>query len=658
MSALQGVKSRVRQWLLARRSLVGLVMLFNLCFLVTSGAILWELRRQTWDSAMRAAENLVAAEAQDIERNVELYNLSLLAVIDGLKLPGIDQVSPNMRQAILFDRAATARYLGSILRLDEFGNVMDDANSTPARTANFADRTYFTAHRDTPGLGLYVSEPFRRRLTGAGDWVIAFSRRIDKPDGSFGGVVSSTLRLDYFNALFSRLRLGRNSAVTVLRKDGTLLVRSPVDDAIIGRRFVGTDVMRHLLEAPSGEFTAKTELGGVMRTITFSHIAELPLMVFVAQSPGNILNGWNRWAITILAVLTFMGLVTTLLAKLAHAELRRRFAAEAEIKRREEQLRLISDHATDVIVRLDASMVRRYVSPSCRNVFGQSPDELLGHDFRNTMHPDDRARATHALEEARRQEGRTSLVYRILHKNGRMAYVESQFSFMPGDGGFTVLVRDITARKAVERDLAQAHDDLERLAATDGLTGLANRRCFDGAMLGEWRRAAREERPLTLLLLDVDHFKQFNDRYGHQKGDACLQAVARSIAGCARRSGDLAARYGGEEFVVLLPDTEVFNAAALAERVRQAVQDAAIPHAGNPSHHGLVTVSVGCHTVIPGPCPSGHDVEDDITDFITACDQALYAAKKGGRNRVAVPPPSVAVPPRSPVSVENLPHIA
>ena len=638
MSGLSRIQAGFRRGLLGQRSLVVVVALFTVCFLATSGAILWELRRQTWDGATRAARNLVAAVSQDIGRNIELYDLSLQAVIDGLKLPEINRVGPETRQALLFDRAATAKYLGSILVLDENGNVVEDAGSLPPRRNNFANRSYFTAHRDNPGLGLFVSEPFRRRLTGAGDWVIAFSRRVNKPDGSFGGVVSGTLRLDYFNMLFAQFKLGRQSAVTLFRTDGTLLARAPYDDSIVGRRFDGTDIVRNLLAAPQGQFTARASLDGTTRVISFSHIEATPLVVFVAQSPEDILADWSRWAVGIIAVLASMALAVTVLARLAQGELCRRFQAEAEIRQREEQLRLITDHATDVIVQLDTSLVRRYVSPSSLSVFGQPPEKLVGQDFRNTMHLDDHTHVLAAVEQARQHGGRASATYRIRRTDGELAWVESQFSHMSRDGGFTVLVRDITRRKEVERDLAEAHAELQRLAATDALTGLANRRRFDEAIAQEWRRAAREERPLSLLLLDVDCFKQFNDRYGHQEGDACLRTVARAVAGCARRPADLVARYGGEELVVLLPDTDEFQAAGVAERVRKAVQERAVPHAANAAHGAVVTVSVGCHTAIPGPRPSVQAVDADIGMFITTCDHALYAAKNTGRNCVMTHP--------------------
>jgi len=269
-------------------------------------------------------------------------------------------------------------------------------------------------------------------------------------------------------------------------------------------------------------------------------------------------------------------------------------------------------------------------------VFGCAPDQLVGHDFRETIYPEDRNATMAVVEEARQTQGRGSAIYRIIRQDGELIWVEGQFSAMPGDGGFAVLVRDITARKAAERDLAEAHEELRQAAATDSLTGLANRRRFDETIRLEWRRAAREERPVTLLLVDVDHFKRFNDHYGHQGGDACLRSVAQVLAGCARQSSDLVARYGGEEFAVLLPDTDRQQAAELAERFRKTIIDLQVLHVGNAEHGSVVSASFGAATTVPRQRSSDQCVDEDLRRFIFVCDQALYEAKRSGRNQVAV----------------------
>lgn len=177
------------------------------------------------------------------------------------------------------------------------------------------------------------------------------------------------------------------------------------------------------------------------------------------------------------------------------------------------------------------------------------------------------------------------------------------------------------------RKLDEANRELTRLSSFDGLTGIANRRTFDAALSREWRRSARVGSPLTLLVIDVDCFKQFNDAYGHQVGDECLKAVARALAAHSRRPADIVARYGGEEFAAVLPDTTAEGAVVVAEAMREAVSQLQITHRHSTAAMH-VTVSIGIATITP-------ERTDDLgfSSLLKRADQALYKAKNTGRNR-------------------------
>jgi diguanylate cyclase (GGDEF)-like protein len=186
-----------------------------------------------------------------------------------------------------------------------------------------------------------------------------------------------------------------------------------------------------------------------------------------------------------------------------------------------------------------------------------------------------------------------------------------------------VTMRDISERKALE-------EKLSTLALTDGLTGLANRRAFDEALDREWKRTLRDGSQISLLLLDIDNFKQFNDRYGHQVGDDCLRAVAAALRGIVRAT-DIAARYGGEEIAVVLPATDTAGAVDVAEKARSAVEALQITHECNPAGAGWVTASVGVATAL-----SRHGGTMRMPEsLLLAADNALYKAKREGRNQVA-----------------------
>lgn len=175
------------------------------------------------------------------------------------------------------------------------------------------------------------------------------------------------------------------------------------------------------------------------------------------------------------------------------------------------------------------------------------------------------------------------------------------------------------------QQLQQANQELDRLVNLDGLTQVANRRCFDQVLQEEWYRLRREQLPLSLILCDVDYFKRYNDTYGHPGGDFCLQQVAQAISRAVKRPADLVARYGGEEFAILLPNTPVEGAVQVAQLIRQELQRLQLPHAASlVSEH--VTLSLGVSSIVPNQ-------EESPDVLVRMADEALYQAKKQGRNR-------------------------
>jgi diguanylate cyclase (GGDEF)-like protein len=194
--------------------------------------------------------------------------------------------------------------------------------------------------------------------------------------------------------------------------------------------------------------------------------------------------------------------------------------------------------------------------------------------------------------------------------------------FVPLAAALTDMAIKLTER---ERDLRSANRHLEALASIDGLSGLANRRSFDARLQVEWERAAGLKQPVALMMIDVDHFKLFNDNYGHLEGDQCLRVIAETLSAATSQSGDLAARYGGEEFVLLLPDTNLATALEIAGRLHHTVAALAIAHRLAPCGHVTVSIGVASLTPIAGSDPQA---------LIEAADSGLYAAKRKGRNMV------------------------
>ena len=307
--------------------------------------------------------------------------------------------------------------------------------------------------------------------------------------------------------------------------------------------------------------------------------------------------------------------------------------ADRRLKESEARYRLLAEHSTDMVLELDADMRRRYVSPACREMFGFEPEELIGGASGAMAHPEDAERFSDAMQSLLSgRVDRATVVSRRRHRDGRWIWVESRCRAVTdaqsgATTGIIASVRDISARKEVEDRLAEAYRQLEAAARADWLTGLANRRTFDDALACEYGRARRENRSLSLIMIDVDGFKLFNDRYGHPAGDECLRKIGKTLAGAVFRPGDLAARYGGEEFALLLPDADELGAAAIAERIRGAVAHLAIEHEG--AARRIVTVSAGVAAI-------GRAQDGGPEALVQCADRALYRAKRGGRNAVVL----------------------
>jgi diguanylate cyclase (GGDEF)-like protein len=194
------------------------------------------------------------------------------------------------------------------------------------------------------------------------------------------------------------------------------------------------------------------------------------------------------------------------------------------------------------------------------------------------------------------------------------------------------LIEQIKLRVEAEKEAHKSRADVEHLnlilqdmAMNDGLTGLANRRCFDEAIAKELQRAARNHSSLAIVMIDVDYFKIYNDTYGHLAGDTCLQKIASAVKVAEKRSGDLVARYGGEEIIIMLPDCDVSGAVQIANNILSEIRALAIPHSGHPQ--GIVTASAGIGVLTP---VRNGDTPEKV---IHMADQALYQAKSNGRNQ-------------------------
>lgn len=294
----------------------------------------------------------------------------------------------------------------------------------------------------------------------------------------------------------------------------------------------------------------------------------------------------------------------------------------------EQSFKFLAENSADMIFRCDFTPRFTYVSPSSLRLLGKAPEEFLGLHPSSAVFAEDLVIVRKHIEELSKPGSEPSNVaVRFFHKNGSLVWMEVSARMIedPETGQpreMILVARDITERKKLE-------DQLLAIANTDALTGLSNRRAFDAQLERQWRHVLEESSQVSLVLLDIDHFKKFNDEYGHLAGDDCLRVIGAAVK-AAVRSTDIVARYGGEEIAIILPSADPSAALLVAEAVRKAIESLNIPHAGNPEGDGKVTASLGVATAL---ARAGGAIRMPES-LVLSADKALYMAKSEGRNCV------------------------
>jgi len=587
------------------------------------GVVVWKaLEAKTTALARGSADiqNLAHSLAEHAAHTIQSADIAMSGMVDSLKYR--DPV-PERFNRYLAETAAKLPQLREIGVLDAQGNWRYSSLPETPRHNN-ADRAYFTYHRDNDGQKLRISEPLQSRLTGRS--TILLSMRISKQDGSFGGVLVAAIDSDYFNNFYRTFQLGPGGGISLLRDDGIVLVRWPISTS--NPDLSKSDLFtKHLKLSSVGYYRIVSPFDGIEKLFGYEEAHQFPLVVTVAMSEDWVLSGWLVTLRTDAVVAGVLLCMIILLAALLSSQLNFRMKIERALRDREAHYRLLANNIADVIILIDARGRLRFVSQSVEPVLGLRGPELIGKSCLDFVHPDDEKSVRAASTRLSGPGAVSTVAFRITRPDGTLVWVESNFKLAPqGDSSaeleFVGVLRDITERKRMEDELNLLNRRLTQLAATDGLTGLTNRRTFDGFLRREYE--ACEE--ISVLLFDIDNFKGYNDSYGHQAGDRCLQAVAKVIGDATSNTSGLSARYGGEEFAVVLPNVSEDDALKVAEAIRLTVR--ALGLANSAATRGYVTVSAGITSRTRSTLSEAA--------LVGEADVALYEAKRLGRNRTIV----------------------
>jgi diguanylate cyclase len=478
------------------------MILVLVTFMSVEGWRAWRDYNHAYDFAKDAVINLARATAQHAEDAIRQVDILTDALGERVEGDGLANINIPRIHALMVQQAKIMPQLHGLFIYGADGRwIVTDKDVTPD-TANNADRDYFNYHRTHNDHRVRIGTVVKSRSTG--ELIIPVSRRLNNPDGSFAGVLLGTIRLSYFLDYYGDFRIDDRGALVLAMRDGTILVRRPFVDTVVGQSLADSEIFKNYLPTASeGVAEVKAVVDGTYRLYGFRALTNYPLVVEAGLSKESFVGPWRH--------------------------------------------------------------------------------DLL----------------------------KSGLVLLVL---------------VAGLIGFALLVlTQLRSRMVMESEIRLAHQAVKDMALSDSLTGLGNRRRLDMALHSEIGRAKRQRYPLALIMLDIDYFKRFNDRYGHAAGDDCLRQVAQAINGVLKRPADLAVRYGGEEFTVLLPDTDIKGAGRVAQDILQAIRGLALEHADHPD--GIVTASAGVTARFPA-------LEDATpAGMIKAADAYLYYAKNNGRNQ-------------------------
>ncbi len=581
-------------------------------------ALILIIRANNYRSAEQSERDVVTLVSHDIERNFQIYDLSLQAVVDDLKTPGILELEPEMVRKILFDRSSTADYLGSIQVLDAHGNVfLDSLNSVPDRQ-NYQATTFFQHHKDVPDNQLFIGHPFRPKPNAP--YAVPISRRLEMADGSFAGVVVGSMDIAYFRDTFSKVLPGQDSGISLIMTDGTVVTRFPYNEGTVGQQVKGLKVFEKANNQPDGSFTLIPSIDTQEKLFVSKHLKGLPFLLLAARSTASIQKGWQDEALIICSITVLLLGACATLALILRRELRRRDKAETSLFEESERLRVTLASIGDAVISTDPGARIQYMNEIAENLTGWTLAEARDRPLAEVLTIS--APGAGLLDPIRGalegEEKHHSAENMVLHRrDGSTVPVEDTSAPIRDSHGTVIgaiaIFHDVS--KSREAALRMAH-----LAQHDVLTDLPNRVLLQDRLSQALERGRRYGSKIAVLFVDLDHFKNINDSLGHSAGDQLLIQVSKRLQECVRQS-DTVSRQGGDEFVILITDhSNTRGPTRVAEKILNALREPIEIH----GQRLTMSASIGI-ALFP-------DDGSNAEELIKNADAAMYLAKQSERN--------------------------
>jgi diguanylate cyclase (GGDEF)-like protein/PAS domain S-box-containing protein len=610
----------IRRWLAAHANLSTAIGLFTL-FLI---AVLWVVIVLQQDSERDAVIAATTNQNTNLTVAYEEHVVRTLKGLDGALLFIRHEYQRLGRKldikGYIADGVIDGRLFSILSVVDERGNVV--LSSRDIDPVNYSDRDFFRVHQlrrnqDT----FHISAPVLGRVSNT--WQVPVSRRIIKPDGSFGGVIVLSVDPEYLARFYQKVDIGEHGMVMLIGTDGIVRARRVGKTLSFGDDLSGSSLIQEQAKKEVGEFLSLGRTDGVPRYVSYRTLPGYPLLVAVGAGQQEVLADFIHKRNRDYVLAALVSAVIAVFARMLMVTLARQRRDGIALAISETRFRATFEQAAIGIVH--TSLDRNYLEVNQRfcEMLGYTRDEIIGRPVNVFTHPDDRednSRYRQLLLSGAADS--LTAEKRYVRKDGSVIWVNRTVSLVHNPMGeplyFMRVVVDITERKRLE-------EELRELAATDMLTGVPNRRAFIARLEEEHARLRRfDSQQAAVLMLDLDYFKRINDTWGHPAGDAVLQKVA-GIINEQIRQVDMCGRLGGEEFAVLLAGAAPAAAREFADRLRRKIAGSSILHEGREI---TVTASIGVAAL--------RAADDNADAALLRADQALYKAKEAGRDRVEI----------------------